>query len=179
VRVSPDGSTTPITGQISAIGALASTTSGGSASYPVTISLGQPAQQLFAGATASVAITLKTAKAAVTVPTSAVHSVGGFSFVSTLANGTTKLTRVTIGVQGSDFTQITNGLKAGDQVVLADLDTALPTAGTTTGRGGFGGGGGGGAVRVGGGGGGFTGGGAGLTGGGGAGGAGGATKGGG
>jgi multidrug efflux pump subunit AcrA (membrane-fusion protein) len=147
VRVSPDGSTSPITGQVSAIGALASTTSSGTASYPVTISLGNPAKQLFAGATANVAITLKTAKAAVTVPTSAVHSVGAFYFVSTLTSGTPKLTRVSIGVQGADLTQITGGLRAGDQVVLADLNTPLPTSGTTNTRG-FGGG----AVRVGGGG---------------------------
>lgn len=165
VSVSPDGSTTPISGRVSAIGALATTTSSGTASYPVTISLGNPAQQLFAGATASVSVTLNTAKAAVTVPTSAVHSAGAFSFVSTLVNGKVTLTRVTLGVQGSSLTQITKGLKAGDQVVLADLSEALPTSGTTTTRGGAGGltggaGGAGGAARFAGGGGGFGGGGA-------------------
>ena len=165
VSVEPDGSTTPIAGKVSAIGALASTTSSGTASYPVTISLGNPTQQLFAGATASVAITLNTATAAVTVPTSAVHTTGGFSIVTTLVNGAPTLTRVTVGVRGADLTQITQGLKAGDQVVLADLDTALPTAGTTNTRGGFGGGGAGGLTGAGGaggaarGGGGFTGGG--------------------
>jgi HlyD family secretion protein len=170
VSVSPDGSTTPIAGRVSAIGALASTASSGTASYPVTISLGNPAQQLFAGATASVAITLNTANAAVTVPTSAVHGAGGFSFVTALVNGKPTLTRVSVGVQGADLTQITKGLKAGDQVVLADLNTALPTSGTTNTRGGLGGGGGaggaGGAARITGGGSGFGGGG-GLTGGGG------------
>ncbi|HEY4017816.1 MAG TPA: HlyD family efflux transporter periplasmic adaptor subunit [Pseudonocardiaceae bacterium] len=164
VSVAPDGSTTPISGRVSAIGALASTTSSGTASYPVTISLGNSAQRLFAGATASVAITLNTVNAAVTVPTSAVHSVGAFSFVTTQVNGTPTLTRVSVGVQGADLTQITNGLKAGDQVVLADLNTALPTAGTTNTRGGLGGAGGGGAVRIAGGG--FAGGGGGGAGGG-------------
>ena len=135
VSVSPDGSTTPIAGRVSAIGALASTTSSGTASYPVTISLGDPAQQLFAGATASVAITLNTANAAVTVPTSAVHGAGAFNFVTALVAGQPTLTRVSVGVQGADLTQITNGLKAGDQVVLADLSTALPTSGTTNTRG--------------------------------------------
>lgn len=154
--VSPDGSTVPIRGRVSAIGALASTTSSGTASYPVTISLGNPAQRLFAGATASVAITLNTANAAVTVPTSAVHSAGGFSFVTALVNGAPALTRVSLGVRGAELTQITTGLKAGDQVVLADLNTPLPTSDTTNTRG-FGGGG---ATRItGGGGGGFTGGG--------------------
>lgn len=162
VSVSPDGSTSPIAGKVSAIGALASTTSSGTASYPVTISLGNPAQQLFAGATASVAITLNTANAAVTVPTSAVHTIGGFSIVTAMVNGKPTPTRVSLGVQGATLTQITSGLKAGDQVVLADLNTALPTPGTTNTRGG-----GGGVVRIGGGGGlggggGFTGGGAGA-----------------
>ncbi|HEX3780364.1 MAG TPA: efflux RND transporter periplasmic adaptor subunit [Pseudonocardiaceae bacterium] len=163
VDVAPDGSTTPIAGHVSEIGALASTTSSGTASYPVTISLGNPTQQLFAGATASVAITLDTAQAAVTVPTSAVHSIAGFSFVSMLVNGKLTQTRVQLGVQGADLTQITSGLKAGQQVVLADLSTALPTSGSTTTRGGAGAlaGGGGGAARfAGGGGGGFAGGGA-------------------
>ncbi|HJP74767.1 MAG TPA: HlyD family efflux transporter periplasmic adaptor subunit [Pseudonocardiaceae bacterium] len=159
VTVSPDGSTSPIAGKVSAIGALASTTSSGTASYPVTISLGNPAQHLFAGATASVAITLKTANAAVTVPTSAVHTIGGFSIVTAMVNGKPKPTRVSLGVQGAALTQITSGLKAGDEVELADLNTALPTAGTTNTRGG-----GGGVVRIGGGGGGLTGGGAGKAG---------------
>lgn len=38
-------------------------------------------------------------------------------------------TRVTVGAVGSERTQISSGLKAGEQVVLADLAEPLPTSG--------------------------------------------------
>jgi HlyD family secretion protein len=132
--VTPDGATTPIQGTVTRIGALGTTTSSGAASYPVTISLAGTAQRLFAGATASVAITLRTAKAAVTVPTSAVREFGGFAVVSKLVAGKATSTRVTIGARGPELTQVTSGLRAGDRVVLADLDQPLPTSNDTLNR---------------------------------------------
>jgi HlyD family secretion protein len=138
----PDGGSTPIPGTVTAIGALGTTTSSGSASYPVTISLKSTTQPLYAGSNAAVSITLGSAKAAVTVPTSAVHTIGSISFVTEMRNGKATTVPVKLGVIGSTVTQITSGVSAGDQVVLADLGTALPTAGTTGARG-FGGGGGG------------------------------------
>jgi HlyD family secretion protein len=144
--VTPDGSGKPITGQVTSIGLLASTTSSGSPSYPVTISL--PASgDLFPGATASVSIVTSTANAAVTVPTSAVHLVGGNAAVTTLSNGKTQTKRVTVGVIGASVTEIKSGLDAGEQVVLADLSQPLPTSNTTGARGLVGGGGGGGLRR--------------------------------
>jgi len=146
--VTPDGATKPINGKVTSIGALGSTTSGGTASYPVTITLDPTSQSLFNGATATVAITLGTAQAAVTVPTSAVQTLGQFSVVSKMVNGTPTTTRVTLGVVGPTVTQITSGLKAGDEVMLANITEPMPTSGNTnvrglTGRGNFGGGGGG------------------------------------
>ncbi len=126
--ITPDGATKPINGKVTAVGALASTTSSGTASYPVTISLNPTTQRLFDGATASVSITLSTAQAAVTVPTSAVTIAGRFSVVRKMVNGSPTLTRVTVGVSGATVTQITSGLKAGDQVSLADMTAAMPTA---------------------------------------------------
>jgi HlyD family secretion protein len=145
--VTPDGATKPITGKVTQIGALSTTTSSGAAGYPVTVSLSATSQQLFDGATASVAITLGRSQAAVTVPTSAVRTIGGFSVVSKIVNGTPTTTRVTLGVQGPTVTEVASGLKAGDQVSLADMTAQMPTSGTTgTGRfaggaGGLGGGG--------------------------------------
>ncbi|HEY3609307.1 MAG TPA: HlyD family efflux transporter periplasmic adaptor subunit [Pseudonocardiaceae bacterium] len=165
--ITPDGVTKPIAGKVTSIGALGSTTSGGSASYPVTITLDPTSQPLFNGATASVAITLGTAQAPVTVPTSAVQTLGPFSIVSKMVNGKPTTTRVTLGVVGATVTQITSGLKAGDEVMLANITEPMPTSGNTNarafvgggGRAAFAGGGGGG-------GGGFTGGGGGGGGGG-------------
>ncbi|HKN99566.1 MAG TPA: HlyD family efflux transporter periplasmic adaptor subunit, partial [Pseudonocardiaceae bacterium] len=126
--VTPDGSTTPIAGTVTAVGALGTTTSSGSASYPVTISLGDTSQRLFDGATASVSITLGTTQAAITVPTSAITTLGGFSVVKKVVDGKASVTRVTLGVRGPAVTQVTGGLRAGDQVVLANMNAPVPTA---------------------------------------------------
>jgi multidrug efflux pump subunit AcrA (membrane-fusion protein) len=102
-------------------------------------------------------VTIQTAQATQTlaVPTSAVHTTGGFHFVTTLTNGKTSNMGVQIGAIGQDLTQITSGLKVGQLVVVADLNTPLPSTNTPTtpgglgrtgltGTGGLGGGGGGG-----------------------------------
>jgi HlyD family secretion protein len=150
--VMPDGGGTTISGQVTSIGLLSSTTSSGAPSYPVTISLPATGQQLHEGATVSVSIITSTANAPVTVPTSAVHLTGGSASVTTLSGSLTTVKRVTVGVMGASLTEIRSGLSAGDQVVLADLSQPLPTSGSTRGltggggpRGGAGGGVGGGA----------------------------------
>jgi hypothetical protein len=96
------------------------------------------------------------------VPSSAVHTLGAASFVYELSKGKEVEHTVTVGAVGTTLTQITDGLKSGDKVVLANLAASIPSAGTSTspfGGGGLGGlGGGGGAFRItGGGGGGFAG----------------------
>ncbi len=71
---------------------------------------------------------------AVTVPTSAVTRAGTRAFVQVLtgtSDGHPSL--VTVGVVGNRVTSLTAGLKAGQQVVLADLDAALPSSTSTTG----------------------------------------------
>jgi len=163
--VTPDGSTKPLTGKVTAIGLLSTTTSSGSPSYPVTISLPATADPLYPGSTASVSIITNTAAAPVAVPTSAVHLQGANATVTVLVNNQPQTRRVTLGAIGAAVTQVRSGLNAGDQVVLADLSQPLPTANSTTGTRGLAGGGG-----RGGGGGGFGGGGGGGFGGGGGGG---------
>ena len=141
-----DGSATPISGEVDSIGMLSTTSSSGSASYPVTIGLAADAPTLFAGSDAQVAITLAKVGNAVTVPTSAVEGIGAASFVTVLQAGKPERVRVTVGATGPVLTQVTSGLTVGEQVVLADLSTPLPTntnpfaaRSLTTGGGGFGG----------------------------------------
>jgi HlyD family secretion protein len=141
--ITPDGAGKPLTGKVVSIGALSTASAGGTASFPVTISIDGNGTGLFAGSTASVVITLGSAKADVTVPTSAVHSVGATSFVTALVAGQPTVKRVTVGVVGSTVTQITGGLNAGDEVVLADLSQPLPSSTTGAGTRGLTGGGGG------------------------------------
>jgi len=80
------------------------------------------------------------------VPTSAVQTLGQFSLVSKMVNGKPTTTRVTLGVVGATVIQITSGLKAGDEVMLANITEPMPTANTNArnfgGPAAFGGGGG-------------------------------------
>jgi hypothetical protein len=142
-----DGSATPINGQVVAIGILSSTSSTGSASYPVTIGLAAGSPTLFAGSDAQVAITLAKVSDAISVPTSAVEGIGGASFVTVLRAGKLVRVRVVVGATGPVLTQVSSGLTVGEQVVLADMSSPLPTntnpfaaRSLTTGGGGFGGG---------------------------------------
>jgi len=124
--VTVDGSDTSISGAVVAIGVLASTSSAGNASYPVTIGLAADAPTLFAGAGATVAITLATVNDAITVPTSAVHGTGAATFVTVLKAGKPVRVRVAVGATSPVRTAISAGLSVGEHVILADMSTPLP-----------------------------------------------------
>ena len=76
-----------------------------------------------------------------TVPNSALTPLGkGQAMALTFKNGVATRALVKTGYAGTLTTQITSGLTAGQQVVLADLSTALPTNTTNSRRFGVGGG---------------------------------------
>jgi HlyD family secretion protein len=143
--VTMDGSATPISGEVVAIGILGTTSSAGTASFPVTIGLAAGAPTLFAGSDAQVAITLAKVTDTIAVPTSAVQGTGAATFVTVLRAGKPVTVRVVTGATSPVLTQISSGLTVGEQVVLADMSTPLPTnanpfaARGLTGGGGFGG----------------------------------------
>jgi HlyD family secretion protein len=150
--VTPAGATKAVSGTVTSIGLLPDSSSG-TATYPVTLNL---ASSVAApeGSTASIALVIGTAKNALTVPSSAVSTLGRTT-VSVLTDGNVVRTPVTVGTVGSTRTSITQGLTKGQQVVIADLSAALPAGDSTTtqlpgtrgGGGGFGGGGAGGGTR--------------------------------
>ena len=70
------------------------------------------------------------AKDAVTVPTSAISRTGTRAVVRVLDGDTVTRTVVTVGVVGKRKVSISQGLKAGATVVLADLDAAVPSSTT-------------------------------------------------
>jgi HlyD family secretion protein len=146
-RVTLDGSATSISGQVVAVGMLSTVSSAGPATDPVTIGLAPGAPTLFAGSDAQVAIILDQVSDAVTVPTSAVEGTGAATFVTVLQAGKPVRVRVVVGATGPVLTQVSSGLTVGEQVILADMSTPLPTntnpfaaRGLTGGGGGFGGG---------------------------------------
>jgi macrolide-specific efflux system membrane fusion protein len=85
------------------------------------------------GILAAVTITTAQATTALAVPTSAVHHRGALDYVLVLNGGTTKTQSITVGAVGATYTQVTGGLNAGQKIVLADPNQAIPTN-TITGR---------------------------------------------
>jgi multidrug efflux pump subunit AcrA (membrane-fusion protein) len=132
--VTPDGGSAVIAGRISAIGVLPSS----GTDYPVTVMLDSPAG-LRDGASASVSLVVAVARGVLTVPVSAVHSIGTLHFVSVVSGGSTRTTPIEVGAQGSTTIAVTSGLKAGETVMLANAEETLPTSGTATLGGGGGG----------------------------------------
>ena len=136
--VAVDGSTSaPLNGTVTKIGLL-STTSGSRTTFPVTVTLADGSPALHNGVGADVVITTGTASNAVLVPNSAITTVGTRHTVSVVRNGKASTVLVTLGLTGSDTTQVTKGLSAGDRVEIADPSQPLPssatTSSTTTGR---------------------------------------------
>jgi HlyD family secretion protein len=127
--VTPDGGHGERHGTVVAIGAP-STTSAGATTYPVTVSLPNGGAGLRDGSIASVAIVTKSATGALVVPTSAVHTNGTLHTVRVVDGGRVATVSVRVGAVGTTWTQVTNGLKAGQRVVLADLSEPLPTSAT-------------------------------------------------
>ena len=79
----------------------------------------------------SLSIVTGTASHVLAVPNSAVTTVGSRHVVRVVDGTTATTTRVQIGVVGDTFTEITDGVSAGQLVAVADLAEPLPTSATT------------------------------------------------
>jgi multidrug efflux pump subunit AcrA (membrane-fusion protein) len=153
-EITPTGSASKFFGTVKSIGIVASSSSSGSATFPVTIIVTGSPKGLYAGGAADVSIIVKQTENLLTVPTNALHTEGGKTVVHQISNGAQVSTPVKVGTTYGPVTQILSGLKAGDKVV----GTAFRVGGTGGPRSRTGGGGGGGGFGGGGfGGGGFSG----------------------
>ena len=132
--VVPDGTKTTLTGRVTAI-SVTPTTSGTSTTYNITISLPADNTDLHSGSIASVSVVLATTDAPRAVPTSAVATNGTRHTVTVVDGGTTRDVTVQVGMIGNAWASITSGLKAGDVVVLADLNEPLPDSATSSSNG--------------------------------------------
>ena len=132
--ITPDATTKSITGTVTSIG-LVTSTSSASATYPVTVAMADGGgMQLLSGAAADVNIITKGATDVTSVPSSAVQTVGANHFITEYRNGSTSLVRVTLGTVGDILTQVPSGVKPGTTIVLADLNLPIPASSATTGR---------------------------------------------
>lgn len=137
VEVTPAGATEALAGAVSRIEHVATSGSstGSDPTYTVEIVLDARDLQLADGMPASVTAVVGAADDVVVVPASAVSN----GSVSVVENGVAERVRVTTGIVGATQIEVTEGLEAGDEVVLADLDADLPSGDSE--QGGFGGGG--------------------------------------
>jgi multidrug efflux pump subunit AcrA (membrane-fusion protein) len=138
VRVSTPGESDSAEGTVTAIGLVADSSSG-TASYPVTVTVEDPTIALPTGSQALLAIVVGTAKDVVTVPISAITRRGTGASVRSWDGSKLTNEAVTLGTVGAREVEVTDGLSAGDEVVLADIDQAISGASDTLNeRGGFG-----------------------------------------
>ncbi|MBE7163247.1 MAG: efflux RND transporter periplasmic adaptor subunit, partial [Williamsia herbipolensis] len=140
-KITVDGHTKPLVGTVTVVGATnTSSSTGSSSTYAVTVELDRINTSLLDGMGATAAIEVGHTADALSVPLSAVHTTGTSSTVQVYDNGTVTSKQVELGVEGASRVQITSGLTAGDQVVLANIDEAIPSSNddSSTGFGGSG-----------------------------------------
>jgi hypothetical protein len=126
--VTPDGSSKPLEGSVSSVGAAP--ISSGSTDYRVTVALDDPSVSINNGSTGTVSIVTEQSETGLAVPTSAISTVGNQHFVTVDDGGSTRRVAVQVGVMGREWTSITGGLTVGQEVVLADFGKALPSSAT-------------------------------------------------
>jgi len=137
------GSSSTIFGTVSSVSMVASTSSSGAqATFPVTIAVTGTQKGLFAGTSVTASIIIKQVSNVLAVPAMALSASGGTTTVEKLVAGKPVKTVVTVGQTYGAQTQITSGLRSGDQIQMTLGFNRVVNAGTGSGRtgnGGFGG----------------------------------------
>ena len=145
-NVTPKGATTSVPGAVTSISLLPTAAATGtgtsqatattsSPTYPVVVLVPDALPALASGSRADVSLLIGTTGDVLTVPNSALTPLGnGQAIAVTLKKGVATRALVKTGYAGTLTTQVTSGLAAGQQVVLADLSTALPTNTTSSRR---------------------------------------------
>ncbi len=147
VAVTPDGAAEPIEGTVVSVGIVATSSSDGSATFPVVINLEGDHPDLFSGTTASATITIAEYPDVLTVPTLAISTVDQKSVVTRVDGQQSSQVEVTIGRVFGEATEITAGLAEGDTVSISltmpdstaatDDEDGTPGGGFPGGGGGF------------------------------------------
>jgi membrane fusion protein, macrolide-specific efflux system len=123
------GASDTVYGTISSIGLVSSSTSG-TASYPVVIDVTGSPSGLHDGANVTATLIYKQVSNVLVVPTLALHrNANGGQYVEQVKNGKTVQTTVRVGIASGGQTQIVSGLSAGDKIIVPEV---------TLGRGGTG-----------------------------------------
>lgn len=139
-RITPSGATEAVFGTVSSVGVIASTSSGGSSSFPVTIKVTGTPEGLHPGGSATVTIVTKQLNDVLTVPTAALRQENGKTVVTKVNGDSTETVEVTVGESYGANTEVVSGLSDGDQVQVTTITRQGGGAGTGNRQGQFGGG---------------------------------------
>lgn len=115
-EITPTGGGAVVYGTVSEVGVIASASDSGAAQFPVTIAVTGSPTGIYPGSSASVAITVSQASNVLAVPTQALHSSGGSTYVYVVEDGRRSKRTVTIGRAFGMQTEVTSGLKEGETV---------------------------------------------------------------
>ena len=115
-EITPTGGGDPVYGTVTEIGKIASASNSGAAQFPVTISVTGSPTGLYPGSSATVAITTKQATDVLAVPTQALHTDNGSTYVYVVNGKKRTKTTVTVGTAYGAQTEVKSGLKEGDTV---------------------------------------------------------------
>ena len=136
--VTLSASSTTVTGRVSEI-AEQGTTSNNVVQYPITVTLDEAPAGVRLGASASVTVTTGSKQDVLTLPSSAITTLGRRSTVTVLADGVQRVAAVETGLVGNATTEITSGITENTEVVLPTT-TATGSGNTVPRFGGAGGG---------------------------------------
>jgi macrolide-specific efflux system membrane fusion protein len=134
-ELTTSSSTDTIYGTVTEIGLLSSS-SGGVASYPVTVAVTGSPEGLHDGESVDVSIIYERRTDVLTVPASAVTTEDGQSVVTQEgADGGTVTTAVTVGETSGNLVEITEGLAEGDEVLVTTFSPRASGSGDGSGSG--------------------------------------------
>ncbi|TIC80914.1 biotin/lipoyl-binding protein [Nocardioides sp. GY 10127] len=123
-----------IYGTVSSIGLVAETDDSGAAVFPVVVTVTGKQQDVYAGTSATMEITVSQRTDVLTVDTSALSTDDdGNTYVTLLVDGKEQQQTVTVGETYGSTTEITKGLSEGDEVVVSGF-SARTASGDTSGK---------------------------------------------
>jgi len=132
-QIIPGSGNGTVFGTIGSVG-LISSSSSGTASYPVVINVTGSPKGMHAGDSATVTLIYRQLTNVLTVPTMAVHTVNGESVVYQLVNGKRTAKTITVGLASGGLTQVKSGLSEGEQVMLEGTATRTNRVGNNGGN---------------------------------------------
>jgi macrolide-specific efflux system membrane fusion protein len=136
-QLTVDGAADTIYGTIASVGLVSSSTSG-TAAFPVVIDVTGKPGGLHDGASVTAELIYRQVSDVVVVPSIALHrNSSGGQYVDKITNGKTVHTTVQVGLSSGGQAQIVSGLAAGDKIVVPVIKIGRGNSGGDTVRGNF------------------------------------------